>query len=80
MERKKYIESSTNYFKSKDLQDKYTITNRLVLFIPAITIDCYPPYIAGEKDRKWIKYRGKLDVYDKELCEKLIGMSLLPIE
>ena len=50
---------------------------RLANFVPAITIECNPPYIAGKVDSAWIT--AGANVYDKERCESLVGMVLLPL-
>ena len=50
-----------------------------VSFIPAITINCNPPYIAGELDSCWANVKG-INPTNKEQSEKAIGMKLLPLE
>jgi len=50
----------------------------LVTFIPAVNINCHPPYVRGEKDSCWANVIG-IKPTDKKLSEQAIGMSLLPI-
>lgn len=77
----KYIEYSTNKFSVNGIRKNEFIINHYVNFIPAINIDCNPPYIIGKMDNKWIKYRKgfKPNPYNKLECEKFIGMSLLSL-
>lgn len=77
----KYIEYSTNKFLTDGIRENEYIVHHYINFIPAITIDCNTPYIAGKIDSKWLKYRkgSKPSLYNKLECEKYIGMSLLPL-
>lgn len=50
-----------------------------VSFIPAETIDCNPPYIAGKKDSCWANVKG-VNIYNQEQCERAVGMKLLSIQ
>ncbi len=77
--KKRYLILTANKYKAKDLQGKYTINGRGVLFIPDTDMPCLPPIIKGKLDSTWIKYRGKLNVYNKKECEKKIGIPLQPI-
>ena len=82
MKRKQYIFYTTTKFLSNGIRENEYVVNHLINFIPAITIDCNPPYVAGKIDGKWLKYRKgfKPDAYNKLECEKRVGMSLLSIE
>ena len=68
------------------LQNNEFISNGIrhinVVFIPAVTILCNPPYTKGHVDSCWIKLRVEtsLDTTNKEQCEERIGMSLLPLK
>ena len=50
-----------------------------VSFIPAETINCNPPYMAGKRDSCYARVDG-VDCHDKEASERAIGMRLLPID
>ena len=75
----------------KKYVNKYTGTAHMyhnlryiqVGFIPAIAINCNPPYVRGRKDNNWISYNPKIrslpKLTDKKGWEKILGMSLLPI-
>ena len=82
MKRKQYILYTATKFLSSGIRENEYIVNHLINFVPAITIDCKPPYIAGKADSKWLKYpKGyKPNKYNKLECETRLGMSLLPIE
>ena len=54
-------------------------SDTLVIFIPATTINCTPPYVSGKRDSCWV-YVTSVDQNDKEQSENAIGMSLLPID
>ena len=65
----------------KLLSDKIireNIVTHHVSFIPDQNLDCDPPYVIGKPDSGWIIYRTDdiIDVNDKDLCEKLIGIKL----
>lgn len=45
-----------------------------VVFIPAITINCNPPFVKGKTDSRWISFRQR-PANKKELEERL-GMSI----
>jgi len=53
------------------------IINSMVLFIPAITINCNPAYVKGLKDSCWIKYRAGQKPKTKQELEIKLGMSIL---
>jgi len=67
-----FVFTKYNEFRSNGL------THCQVLFVPAISIDCNPPFIARKKDSCWIKFR-KSPKTQKEL-ERCIGMSILSWE
>ncbi len=48
----------------------------MVSFVPAITIECNPPFIKGKADSRWIKYRAKNKPKSKEELEGKLGMSI----
>lgn len=48
----------------------------MVTFVPAITIECKPPYIKGKKDSIWIKYPKGKEPKSKEELESCLGMSI----
>ncbi len=77
--RKQYLLMTGLMHRTKDCQEKSTIKNVVVFFIPDIDIDCRPPYVKGKITSKWVSYRDSLDIYDKDACERKIGMSLQPI-
>lgn len=53
-----------------------------VWFVPAVTIECNPPYIKGKSDCCWTRRRADtpIDVYNKKKSESIVGMKLLPYE
>jgi hypothetical protein len=68
-----------------ELYDRFKMWGYLwhinVSFIPAKDLGCNRPYIAGKRDSCWIKVHvgERINVCDKNQCESLVGMSLLPI-
>ena len=60
--------------------DGNVVGNKMIVdFIPAETINCHPPYIAGKRNTCWVRYRN-VDEYNKQQCEEAVGMKLLPIK
>ena len=53
-------------------------SKRFCVFVPDITIECEPPFIAGKVDSCWARVSG-VDPYNKDQCEHAIGMRLRPI-
>ena len=49
-----------------------------VWFIPAVTIDCDPPYVKGKIDSCWTNVTG-IDPCNKKQSENAIGVKLLPL-
>jgi hypothetical protein len=56
--------------------------NYQIWFVPAITINCKPPYIAGKMDCCWVRVFDKPlpKTTDQEGWERRLGMSLLPMK
>lgn len=52
------------------------LINCQVIFVPAKTIDCNPPYIKGERNSCWIKFRPEDPPKSKEELERCLGMSI----
>lgn len=52
---------------------------KCAVFMPAVTIHCEPPYIAGKIDSCWCRYKD-IDTHNQEQCENVLGMKLLPLE
>jgi len=58
------------------------LKNYQVSFVPAITINCNPPYVAGQRDSLWV-VQGITPLpkpTDKAGWERKLGMSLLPLD
>lgn len=51
-----------------------------VSFIPAITLNCEPPFIKGKRDSCWIKFRPREAPKSKEELEDSLGMSIMEWE
>ena len=49
-----------------------------VQFIPAQTIECDPPHVAGTLNSAWVNVRG-VNSRNKGAAEKALGMGLLPM-
>jgi hypothetical protein len=47
-----------------------------VFFVPAVTINCRPPYKKGKPDSTWIKYRKDKKPQSKEELETCLGMTI----
>ena len=60
--------------------DSNGIINCMVVFVPAVTIGCNPPYTKGKSDSCWIKFRKENRPTTKEELEKCLGMSILSWE
>jgi hypothetical protein len=59
-----------------------TLVSIQVICIPDVNIGCQTPIVKGERTFAWIKYNPKMtkfDVTNKELCERLVGMKLQPV-
>ena len=52
------------------------LTHSQVWFYPDVDIHCKPPYIKGQKDSCWVKYR--YPPVTREEWEKCLGMSIQP--
>lgn len=50
-----------------------------VSFVPAETINCVPPYVAGKPDSCWIRRSDYPKPKDQAACERAVGMKLLPL-
>lgn len=50
-----------------------------ILFIPAVTINCSPPYQKGVVDSCWVKYKQGERPTTKAGWENLIGMELIKV-
>ena len=48
-----------------------------LVFVPANTIECQPPYTEGKIDSCWIKYQPENKPKSKEDLERCLGMSIL---
>ena len=48
--------------------------------IPGTTINCKPPYIKGKPTMIWVASKKRPDAKNKNECENLAGMNLLPLE
>ena len=54
----------------------YSIVHQDVSFVPAVTINCNPPYIEGKRDSCYVKYRQGNKPKTKREWEALIGMAV----
>lgn len=54
----------------------YGVVNEFVSFVPDISIDCKPPYVKGQADCAWVKYRVGNRPKNKLEWENRVGMSL----
>lgn len=52
----------------------------MVIFEPAVTIKCQPPYVKGQRDSCWIKYSPDRKPRSKKQLEQCLGMSILTWE
>ena len=59
----------------KIIRDTYV--SELVHFVPAVTIDCNPPYIKGQQDSTWVNYPRCNRPKTQEDWETTVGMSLI---
>ena len=48
-----------------------------VYFIPKETINCFVPYVAGQKDHTWVTCRKGCIPKTKDQWEQKLGMSLM---
>ena len=48
-----------------------------LVFVPANTIECKPPYVEGKISSCWIKYRPENKPQSKEDLERCLGMSII---
>lgn len=70
------------YFEQISLLVRGDERHVLVEFVPDETIAVDPPYVKGNRDRKWISYlpaRTQWNIADKSVCESIIGMTLQPL-
>ncbi len=56
------------------------LINCIVSFVPAVTIECNPPYVRGVKTSTWIKFRPDHVPSSQEELETCLGMSILSWE
>lgn len=56
------------------------LINCMVSFVPAITIDCNPPFTKGIKTSTWIKFKPDNEPKSKEELETCLGISILSWE
>lgn len=56
------------------------LINCMVVFVPAKTIKCNPPYLKGKKDSCWIKFKPGKAPKTKQELETCLGMSILSWE
>lgn len=52
------------------------IWNEYISFVPDVTIECNPPYIKGQPDGCWIKYRTGKRPKTLQEFEQAVGMKL----
>ena len=52
------------------------LTNCSVAFVPAITINCKPPFVKGKVTSSWIKFRPGNKPTNKIELEGCLGMSI----
>jgi hypothetical protein len=58
------------------INNDIVIVNELVSFIPDVTIECKPPYIKGEQDSTWVRYRKGNRPKNKEDWQNVLGMRI----
>jgi hypothetical protein len=51
-----------------------SLTHCMVCFIPAMTINCVPPYVKGKVDSCWIAFRER--PANKNELEERLGMPI----
>lgn len=51
----------------------------LTVFKPDQDLCCNPPYVKGKIDQEWQRKISKKNIYNKEVCEKIIGLKLQPL-
>jgi hypothetical protein len=65
-----------NKFITHYKKEGYSIVHQDVSFMPAVTINCSPPYIEGKRDSCYVSYRQGNKPKTKRQWETLIGMEV----